>query len=314
MAEFNIHNSNVDQLNNQGNNYRIEVAPEKSDHSEPSKAASPEAQADRQHGEDKMSEVFDNPNSPYYRSRRTEQRWTDVLQACVNGHIITWYGESRPDSLKKRCPDCGSTTITKCPNCHHRLPGHKHMGIGYMDPDSPPDHCDECGEPFPWREKKSMPASATTTTTNKAFIVHGHDDEMKQAVARTLSLLGLVPIILHEQPNEGKTIIEKFEKHADVGFAIILLSPDDMAYPYGTTPKSAKARARQNVILELGYFAAKLGRARVFPLYRDGANLELPSDIAGVIYNVYDAPGRWRLDLVRELKASEYDVDANKLV
>jgi predicted nucleotide-binding protein len=66
--------------------------------------------------------------------------------------------------------------------------------------------------------------------------------------------------------------------------------------------------------LELGYFAAKLGRARVFPLYRDVANLELPSDIAGVLYSPYDAPGKWQLDLARELKACGYDVDANKLV
>ena len=53
---------------------------------------------------------------------------------------------------------------------------------------------------------------------------------MKLAVARTLEKLGLDAIILHEQPNLGKTIIEKFSDHADVSFAVVLLSPDDMGY------------------------------------------------------------------------------------
>lgn len=61
--------------------------------------------------------------------------------------------------------------------------------------------------------------------SSKVFIVHGHDTEMKASVARLLSKLDLEPIILHEQANQGRTLIEKFEKHADVGFAIVLVSP-----------------------------------------------------------------------------------------
>ena len=72
--------------------------------------------------------------------------------------------------------------------------------------------------------------NAPSAQTNNVFVVHGHDEEMKQAVARTLSRLGLQPIILHEQTNQGKTLIEKFERSADVPFAVILLSPDDMGY------------------------------------------------------------------------------------
>ena len=68
------------------------------------------------------------------------------------------------------------------------------------------------------------------------------------------------------------------------------------------------------MILELGYFAGKLGRSRVFSLYREGSKLELPSDIAGVIYTNYDAPGHWRLTLAKELKAAGYNVDLNKLI
>ncbi|MGH7139469.1 MAG: TIR domain-containing protein, partial [Pirellulales bacterium] len=157
-----------------------------------------------------------------------------------------------------------------------------------------------------------MPDNARDT--RKVFVVHGHDDEMKIAVARTLELLGLQPVILHEQANEGKTIIEKFEKHADVGFAVVLLSPDDMAFKRGSAADSARPRARQNVILELGYFAGKRGRGKVLPLYREGSDLELPSDFAGVAYTAYDrADGKWRYELGRELRAAGYEVDMNRL-
>ncbi len=149
--------------------------------------------------------------------------------------------------------------------------------------------------------------------TNRVFVVHGHDEEIKQHVARTLSQLGLDPIILHEQPNAGRTIIEKFEHHSDVSFAIVLLSPDDMAFPAGESAKKAKARARQNVVLELGFFIGSLGRDRVFTLKR-GENLELPSDVSGVIYTPYDSAGHWRFELVRELKKAGYTVDANNII
>lgn len=145
----------------------------------------------------------------------------------------------------------------------------------------------------------------------KVFIVHGHDGEMKQEVANVLLKLRLEPIILHEQPDEGKTIIEKFETHSDVDFAIILLSPDDFAYPCKATPKEGKYRARQNVIMELGYFIAKLGRNRVVTLYRTNNNLEIPSDYLGVLYKPY--VGDWRYKLADEMKKIDPRIDKNLL-
>ena len=148
--------------------------------------------------------------------------------------------------------------------------------------------------------------------SNRLFVVHGHNDEMKQAVALTLAKLGLKPIILHEQANKGLTIIEKFEDYADVGFAIVLLSGDDKGYVKSESPKNAKSRARQNVIFEMGYFIGRLGRNRVLLLLEQG--VERPSDIDGVVYTAYDsADGVWRTELFKELKACGYDVDANKL-
>jgi hypothetical protein len=120
-------------------------------------------------------------------------------------------------------------------------------------------------------------------SNNDVFIVHGHDELMKVEVARTLERLGLTPIILHEKPDEGRTVIEKFEHHSNVGFAVVLLSPDDKGYSVKCAPENAKSRARQNVVLELGFFVGKLGRKRVVALHRVVEGFEMPSDYGGVL-------------------------------
>lgn len=150
----------------------------------------------------------------------------------------------------------------------------------------------------------------TEIATNDVFIVHGHNDKTKIEVARTLEKLGLNPIILHEQANSGKTIIEKFEKYANVGYAVILLTDDDLGKRKEEDDLSA--RARQNVILEMGYFLGKLGRDRVCTLYTPG--VELPSDLSGILYTELDPKDSWKLRLVKELKAIGYDVDANLIL
>jgi len=131
---------------------------------------------------------------------------------------------------------------------------------------------------------------------------------MKLSIVCLISQLELNPVILHEKPNKGKTIIEKFENHSEnIGFAIVLLSADDIM-------RNGKCRARQNVILELGYFIAKLGRDNVVALYDASTEVELPSDITGVLYEPYDNPnGAWRYKIVQELKEAGYNVDANAL-
>src|SRR4030042_1958076 len=158
----------------------------------------------------------------------------------------------------------------------------------------------------------TSPEAGETSIVNmenskRVFIVHGHDEGMKQAVARILEKLGLEPIILHEQPNQGRTIIEKFTDYSDVGFAIVLLSPDDICYPKELR-NEVRPRARQNVIFELGFFIGKLGRNRVLALYRESKDFEMPSDYSGVLYNTFDNMGQWRLQVVQELKACGYNV------
>lgn len=152
-------------------------------------------------------------------------------------------------------------------------------------------------------------SQAPQEPSDRVFIVHGHDKEAKEAVARLLMKLKLEPIILHEQPNMGRTIIEKFEAEGNVGFAVVLLTPDDLAK--AKDGSDLRARARQNVVLELGYFVGSLGRAKVCTLVR--GDLELPSDFAGVVYEKFDDGGAWKFVLGRELRAAGYQIDMNQI-
>lgn len=145
--------------------------------------------------------------------------------------------------------------------------------------------------------------------SKRVFVVHGHDEAAKEKVARFLTKIGFDPIILHEQANAGQTVIEKFEKHGDVGFAVVLLTPDDVG---GAKGKDMQPRARQNVILELGYFMGRLGRSHVCAL--KAGDLEVPSDFAGVVYEAMDPAGAWQAALGRELQEAGHEIDWNKVM
>ncbi|GAT62536.1 TIR domain-containing protein [Paludibacter jiangxiensis] len=147
---------------------------------------------------------------------------------------------------------------------------------------------------------------------HKVFVVHGHNNEIKQSVARIIDKLGLEPIILHEQPNMGMTIIEKFLFNSNVGFAVVILSADDIVFD---SNNKQNYRARQNVVLELGFFYAKLGRNRVVALVDSSKKIDLPSDIHGIIYISYDGDnGRWKFDLAKELSNNGYSINVNDIL
>lgn len=161
----------------------------------------------------------------------------------------------------------------------------------------------------------AVPAAASIGSTRelqRVFIVHGHNREAKFEVQALLGRLGLEGVILDEQSGRGETIIEKFEREADgAAFAVVLLTADDKGGIASAGPDELRPRARQNVILELGYFAAKLGRGHVCAL-RQGA-VEIPSDYNGVQYLDYDAAGAWKTALARELRDVGLRVDMNCL-
>jgi len=154
-----------------------------------------------------------------------------------------------------------------------------------------------------------VPAASSPISGHHIFLVHGHDERVLHEIARFLEKLRQKIIILREQPNEGRTIIEKFEEYADVGFAIVLLTADDRGGSLKVPFDEQKLRARQNVIFELGYFIGRLGRNRVSGLYTP--NVEIPSDYSGVLYIQLDEHGAWRMALAKELKAAGFPVDMN---
>jgi predicted nucleotide-binding protein len=156
-------------------------------------------------------------------------------------------------------------------------------------------------------EDANVEKLSDTPEYSNVFIVHGHDGELKNEVALLLKKQNINGIILSEQANQGRTIIEKFEDNSDrCSAAIILMTADDE----GKSKKEidTKPRARQNVIFEAGYFMGKLGRANVIIIV--DAGVEIPSDLQGVVCT---DSGDWKLQVLGDLKQIGYTVDANLL-
>jgi predicted nucleotide-binding protein len=160
--------------------------------------------------------------------------------------------------------------------------------------------------------KMQLPSFSLTEPAggSRVFLVHGHEEAMIHETARFLERLGLNVIVLREQPNQGRTIIEKFMDYSDVGFAVVLLAGDDRGGTSSTPYEQQKPRARQNVILELGFFLGRLGRKHVCALYQQG--VEIPSDYQGVLFLPIDDGGAWRFALAREIRAAGMEIDLNK--
>ena len=165
-----------------------------------------------------------------------------------------------------------------------------------------------------WPENSVIPkgspqlSPAEPVSTAGLFLVHGRDHGTRDTVAKFLSDLGIEAIVLEDQPNAGRTVIEKLEEFSNVGYAIVLCTPDDVG-ALADDPGNLRPRPRQNVVQELGYFHGRLGRDRVGALIK--GELEMPSDFDGVAYIRMDDVGGWKLKLIRELRAAGFDVDAN---
>ena len=148
-------------------------------------------------------------------------------------------------------------------------------------------------------------ATSSKPPGNKVFVVHGHDEEALTGVKGFLDNAGLESIVLRDEPNKGQTIIEKFLEYSEeVGFAIVLLTPDDIGGGSSDSYEELRPRARQNVIFELGFFIGKLGRKRVCALFRQG--VEIPSDYKGVLFVEFDERGKWREEMIREMRGSGF--------
>ena len=163
---------------------------------------------------------------------------------------------------------------------------------------------------LPATSQAQSPTTNTQAAVNrKVFLVHGHQHGARETVARFLEKLELEPVILDEEANRGRTVIEKFLDHSNAAFAIVLVIGDDVGGVMGPNPTALRPRARQNVIFELGYFVGSLGRDRVCALYEP--EVEMPSDFGGVGYVKFDREGNWKVLLAKELNAASIKVDMN---
>ncbi len=147
---------------------------------------------------------------------------------------------------------------------------------------------------------------APPSTYSKIFIVHGHDGELKHSVARIIEKQGIEAVILSEQANQGRTIIEKFEDYSDVDGAICLFTSDDLGRAKSNLDE--QPRARQKVVFEAGYFMGKLGRDKVVIIAEN--DIEMPSDMQGIVYT---DKSNWKFDVLKELRDMGYNIDFNKL-
>lgn len=143
--------------------------------------------------------------------------------------------------------------------------------------------------------------------SKKIFIVHGHNETLKEKVSNWLYSLGLEPIILHKKATGGtKSIIDKIEKYSEVRCAIVLLTADDRGK--GKNEKTYRDRARQNVIFEAGYFIGKLSAENVILLYEK--EVEMPGDLGGCVYILADENEGWKEKL--RLEFNEMKLNYNK--
>jgi predicted nucleotide-binding protein len=153
------------------------------------------------------------------------------------------------------------------------------------------------------------PAPASSPPSTRIFIVHGHDDSKKYELESYLQkLVGEPPVILHQEPSGGKVLIEKLEDSStSIGYAVVLLTADDLGRPKELDPEDERGRARQNVVFEMGFFFGLIGRSRVAVLFDEG--VEHPSDIAGLVYIPLDSAGAWKPKLASEINHAGIEVD-----
>lgn len=163
------------------------------------------------------------------------------------------------------------------------------------------------------QEIKDFLTGAVNIVNRKVFVVYGHDDIARTQLEAMLRRWDLEPIILDQQASGGQTIIEKLEEYgADVGYAIVLATPDDEGK--AKTESEYKSRVRQNVVLELGMFLSKLGRERVAILLKESPDFEKPSDIQGLVYIPFqNKVDDVSISLIRELSRQGYKIDSNRI-
>lgn len=191
----------------------------------------------------------------------------------------------------------------------HRFPSDSEEPPG--PPAKPSSKTAATSQPPQTPKGKPTPMSQDGPQTRPIFIIHGHADDKKKEMYNFLhDITGIRPLILHEQGSESDTIIEKLERVAkQPGYAVALLTADDLGRSVKDPGGSEKPRGRQNVVFEAGYFMALLGRKNVALLKDDG--VEDIGDLSGVVYMSFS--DGWKSKLATELEKAKYTIVWNRV-
>ncbi len=157
-------------------------------------------------------------------------------------------------------------------------------------------------------------ASTPSVIPQRIIVVSGTDESMKQTITGALRKLGLTAIVMSEEPSQGKKIVNRFADYADVGFAVVLLSPDIYVYPKGEEATKRERTPNQDVTLMFGFLLGKLGKDKVLAFYKESQNFKFPLEFEGVKFAPIDDRGSWKLALIRELTSCGYTVDTERLL
>ncbi len=150
-----------------------------------------------------------------------------------------------------------------------------------------------------------------TDRSNQIFVVQSNNTEMNADVLQTLENLELETIILNEEPNNEKKLVDTVSNCPNVSFGVVLLSPDNSVCSKEKPSDEQKYQAPQKIILELGFLLGKLGKHNVVAVYWPKKDFEIPIQYDGIRWVEYKRG--WYFKLINELKEANYDVDANKL-
>jgi predicted nucleotide-binding protein len=159
--------------------------------------------------------------------------------------------------------------------------------------------------------KRRVSRARPQTPGGSIFIIHGRDHGDRDSVDLFLRELGLATTVIMNEPSSGRFIFEKIEDAGQSSFAVALFTGDDKGHAVGEESAIAH-RPRQNVVFELGYFCGLLGRRRVCVLKR--GEMEMPSDLRGIITIPFQQSGAWKLQLAKELHAAGFDIDLDDVI
>lgn len=255
------------------------------------------------------NEIKDNPVYDKYESERS--RWTDWPGDDNNTGWPDWQMPGLIDDAKSLAYDIYKTIATGGPGAAIGLSGNLFHNSKHNE------NLRELNTTFSGYLAQSLEDIVNANPEKsgeqpkmvdggKVFIIHGHDALLKTEVQLLLNRAGVQSVVLHEMADRGRTIIEKLiDETKGAGYAIALLTPDDLT-------DSGQSRARQNVVLEIGYFLGKLGKERLRMIVKD--NVEVPSDLQGILYEKHDVNSAWKMKLLKEMRAVGIFVDLTSVV